>query len=81
MGLKLHHIDTTGAHGDLDGQPFRLEADASGWRAEIGKSGQAWTRNGVLAETGRLAISEIRVITYHVVSLYRSFQRFGSSAA
>ena len=81
MGLKLHHIDARGAHGELDGQPFQLSAADAGWRAEIGENGRTWTQDGAFSDTGRKAISEMRSLTYQVIALYRSFQRFGPTPA
>ena len=81
MGLKLHHIDARGAHGELDGQPFRLNAAEAGWRAEIGEGGRTWTQDGAFTVTGRKAISEVRNLTYQVIAIYRTFQRFGQAPA
>ncbi|WP_027234320.1 hypothetical protein [Leisingera caerulea] len=75
MGLKLHHIDIHGSAGELDGQPFRLEADDTGWRAEIGTGGGAWKHKSPLAASGRRAAAEIRNLTYQAIAVYRQFQR------
>lgn len=81
MGLKLHHIDARGAHGELDGQPFRLSTADAAWRAEIGEHDRTWSHGGAFSESGNKAISEVRNLTYLVISLYRDFQRFGQASA
>lgn len=75
MGLKLHHIDIHGSAGELDGQPFRLHADDTGWRAEIGAGGAIWQHKSPLAVSGRRAAAEIRNLTYQAIAVYRQFQR------
>jgi hypothetical protein len=78
MGLKLHHLDAEGARGELDGQPFALQAHDSGWKAVIGDKEQSWNGEHSLWSKGRRAISEIRNMTYHAIAVYRQSQRLGA---
>ncbi|MBW3243359.1 hypothetical protein KUV57_11865 [Epibacterium sp. DP7N7-1] len=81
MGLKLYHIDNRGSHGELDGQPFRLSTDSTGWRAEIGEKGRTWIKDGAFPFDHSKAINDVRILTYNVIAIYRSFQRFGQATA
>lgn len=73
MGLKLHHLDTRGATGDLDGVPFHLTTEGKQFHGQIGDSQQAFKAVGSL-DLG-LTESAIRNAVYWVIAQYRIAQR------
>ncbi|WP_411839658.1 hypothetical protein [Paracoccus sp. ME4] len=73
MGLKLNRIDADGAHGDLDGTPFRLEVEGGRYFARIGEEDRRWSSEG--AVEAPLSRSVIRGLTYQLIAIYRNASR------
>lgn len=73
MGLKLNRIDAAGAHGELDGAPFKLEIEDGRYVAKIGDDDRRWLSEG--AVEAPLTRSVIRGLTYQLIAIYRNASR------